>query len=68
MLFRSRSIYFTDPNGIALEASWWVHDATAADEGYADPGRFADPNPVAAVRELAQHGTLVGPLPATTLV
>ena len=23
-----RSIYFTDPNGIALEASWWVVDAT----------------------------------------
>src|SRR5439155_15378086 len=23
-----RSVYFTDPNGIALEASWWVHDPT----------------------------------------
>ena len=23
-----RSIYFTDPNGIALEASWWALDAT----------------------------------------
>jgi catechol 2,3-dioxygenase-like lactoylglutathione lyase family enzyme len=23
-----RSIYFTDPNGIALEASWWTLDAT----------------------------------------
>ena len=26
-----RSIYFTDPNGIALEASWWVIDATGRD-------------------------------------
>ena len=25
-----RSIYFTDPNGIALEASWWVIDPTGA--------------------------------------
>jgi hypothetical protein len=23
-----RSIYFTDPNGIALEASWWANDPT----------------------------------------
>ena len=23
-----RSVYFTDPNGIALEASWWTLDAT----------------------------------------
>ena len=23
-----RSIYFNDPNGIALEASWWVVDPT----------------------------------------
>jgi hypothetical protein len=23
-----RSVYFTDPNGIALQASWWVHDPT----------------------------------------
>jgi catechol 2,3-dioxygenase-like lactoylglutathione lyase family enzyme len=26
-----RSIYFTDPNGIALEASWWVIDPTGRD-------------------------------------
>ena len=24
-----RSVYFTDPNGIALEASWWADDPTA---------------------------------------
>lgn len=43
-----RSIYFTDPNGIALEASWWVRDVTKPD----DEGLFADPSPVPAVREL----------------
>src|SRR4051794_19674913 len=26
------SIYFTDPNGIALEASWWVHQATGRND------------------------------------
>jgi catechol 2,3-dioxygenase-like lactoylglutathione lyase family enzyme len=31
-----RSIYFTDPNGIALEASWWVRDATATESGFDD--------------------------------
>jgi catechol 2,3-dioxygenase-like lactoylglutathione lyase family enzyme len=63
-----RSIYFTDPNGIALEASWWVNDATTAGADYADPARFADPDPVAAVRELAEHGALQGPGPRTHLV
>jgi catechol 2,3-dioxygenase-like lactoylglutathione lyase family enzyme len=41
-----RSIYFTDPSGIALEASWWVTDATGRDADYGDPGLFADPDPV----------------------
>lgn len=63
-----RSIYFTDPNGIALEASWWVDDATAGETAFDAGGRFADPDPVAAVRELAEHGSLRGPLPATRLV
>jgi catechol 2,3-dioxygenase-like lactoylglutathione lyase family enzyme len=47
-----RSIYFTDPNGIALEASWWVDDATARRSNYNDPVLFTDPNPVPAVKEL----------------
>ena len=46
-----RSIYFTDPNGIALEASWWVFDATAVPVDHDGP-LFSDPNPVPAVREL----------------
>jgi catechol 2,3-dioxygenase-like lactoylglutathione lyase family enzyme len=63
-----RSIYFTDPNGIALEASWWVNDATAGDEGdYTDSTRFADHDPVSAVRELVQTGS-VASVPQTRLV
>jgi catechol 2,3-dioxygenase-like lactoylglutathione lyase family enzyme len=46
-----KSIYFTDPNGIALEASYWVKDATAAEPDYGDRALFGDPNPTPAVRE-----------------
>ena len=53
-----RSIYFTDNNGIALEASWWVGDATGRESDYADDRFFADPEPVAAVRELKDAGRL----------
>jgi catechol 2,3-dioxygenase-like lactoylglutathione lyase family enzyme len=53
-----RSIYFTDPSGIALEASWWVTDATGRDADYGDPGLFSDPDPVPAVIELQQAGGL----------
>jgi catechol 2,3-dioxygenase-like lactoylglutathione lyase family enzyme len=62
-----RSIYFTDPNGIALEASWWVTDATGRDADYGDPGLFSDPNPVPAVRELQETGRLRS-VPPTKLV
>lgn len=53
-----RSIYFTDPNGIALEASWWVVDVTGRDADYGDGSLFADPDPVPAVRELVETGEL----------
>jgi catechol 2,3-dioxygenase-like lactoylglutathione lyase family enzyme len=62
-----RSIYFTDPNGIALEASWWVVDPTGRDADYGDPGLFGDRDPVPAVRELAERGELVT-TPTTGLV
>jgi catechol 2,3-dioxygenase-like lactoylglutathione lyase family enzyme len=62
-----RSIYFHDPHGIALEASWWVVDATGRAADYTDPGLFSDPDPVAAVRELVESGTLAS-TPATHLV
>jgi len=53
-----RSVYFTDPNGIALEASWWVHDPTGRPVDYTDHDQFRDPDPVGAVRELQARGEL----------
>jgi catechol 2,3-dioxygenase-like lactoylglutathione lyase family enzyme len=61
-----QSIYFTDPNGIALEASYWVVDATGRPADYDDPELFGDPDPVPAVSEL--RGGDVGSLPRTSLV
>jgi catechol 2,3-dioxygenase-like lactoylglutathione lyase family enzyme len=60
-----RSVYFTDPNGIALEASWWVVDATGRPSDYDDRILFSDPEPVPAVRELRGGG--VDALPETHL-
>lgn len=61
-----RSVYFTDPNGIALEASWWVHDSTGRPANYDDDRYFADPHPVAALRELQDTGLLTA-VPITRL-
>lgn len=61
-----RSIYFSDPHGIALEASYWVVDPTGRPTDFADPGLFSDPEPVPAVVELRRDGRLSS-LPATTL-
>ena len=62
-----RSIYFTDPNGIALEASWWTLDVTGRPSDLRDEHVFADPDPVAAVVELREQGRLAS-TPATSLV
>ncbi len=62
-----RSVYFTDPNGIALEASWWQLDVTGRPADYADKQVFADPDPVPAVEELARDGRLAW-TPRTELV
>jgi catechol 2,3-dioxygenase-like lactoylglutathione lyase family enzyme len=51
-----RSIYFHDPNGIALEASYWTLDATGRAADFSDERLFADPNPVPAVKELRTAG------------
>jgi catechol 2,3-dioxygenase-like lactoylglutathione lyase family enzyme len=40
------SIYFTDPNGIALEASFWIHNPTSQAPDYSDSTFFSDPDPV----------------------
>ena len=61
-----RSIYFTDPHGLALEASYWVTDPTGRSTDYADAGLFADPDPVPAVEELRRTGQ-VSWVPATKL-
>lgn len=61
-----RSVYFTDPNGIALEASWWAIDATGREADYDDDRLFGDPDPVSAVGELRREGK-VSSVPATGL-
>lgn len=61
-----RSIYFTDPNGIALEASWWADDPTTVEPDFVDPAHFADPDPVPALLELRAGG--LQSMPATELV
>jgi catechol 2,3-dioxygenase-like lactoylglutathione lyase family enzyme len=60
-----RSVYFTDPNGIALEASWWVVDGTGRPTDPTDPALFGDPDPVPAVAELRAGG--LRDLPQTRL-
>ena len=60
------SIYFTDPNGIALEASWWVVDPTGREADYGDRRIFGDPDPVPAVQELRDTGALAS-TPTTVL-
>ena len=61
-----RSIYFTDPNGIALEASWWSDDPTGTEPDYSDERYFADPDPVPALLELREGG--LRSVPKTHLV
>jgi catechol 2,3-dioxygenase-like lactoylglutathione lyase family enzyme len=60
-----KSIYFTDPTGIALEASYWEADATALPPG--DRSTMLDPDPVPAAREIEEQGR-VGWVPQTDLV
>ena len=60
-----RSIYFHDPNGIALEASWWTVDGETLAFVPDDPPFFADPDPVPAVAELADGG--LRSMPSTRL-
>jgi len=60
-----RSIYFSDPTGIALEASWWTTDL--GEGGYEVADRFLDDDPVPALRELLDTGR-ISDTPSTTLV
>lgn len=61
-----KSVYFTDNNGIALEASYWVIEPTGRPMDINDDRIFTDPDPVPAVAELAA-GDLAS-VPATKLV
>ncbi len=61
-----KSVYFTDNNGIALEASYWVIDGTGRTMDPDDGRLFEDPDPVPAIAELAE-GDLTS-LPTTNLV
>ena len=61
-----RSVYFTDPNGIALEASYWVVDGTGRAADPSDTSLFDDPDPVPALADLARGD--LGDSPHTHLV
>ena len=61
-----KSVYFTDNNGIALEASYWVVDGTGRALDTDDHRLFQDPEPVPAVAELAAGG--LASVPQTKLV
>jgi catechol 2,3-dioxygenase-like lactoylglutathione lyase family enzyme len=57
-----RSIYFTDPNGIALEASYWVTDGTGRNLEPDDAMLFGDPDPVPALAELRDGSLQSAPM------
>ena len=61
-----KSVYFTDNNGIALEASYWVIEPTGRPMDVNDDRIFADPDPVPSVAELAAGG--LTSVPTTSLV
>ena len=61
-----KSVYFSDPNGIALEASYWVIEPTGRPMNPDDARIFADPDPVPAIAELASGH--LEELPTTSLV
>jgi catechol 2,3-dioxygenase-like lactoylglutathione lyase family enzyme len=61
----ARSIYFTDPTGIALAASWWTIDLDAG--SFDDAVRFQDRDPVPALVELQATGRIAA-TPRTALV
>jgi catechol 2,3-dioxygenase-like lactoylglutathione lyase family enzyme len=61
-----QSIYFNDPFGIALEASYWRVDPTGRAPDHDDRRVFADVDPVPAVTEIRETGD-VGSTPRTKL-
>lgn len=61
-----RSVYFHDPNGIALEASCWMGDPTGRAPQFGNDRLLADPDPVPALVEIERSGG-VDHLPKTHL-
>ena len=59
-----QSVYFSDNNGIALEATYWESDPTSGEPDYSGP-HFTDPDPVPAIGELANGS--IGSIPRTRL-
>jgi hypothetical protein len=53
-----RLFYFTDNNGIIIEANWTPFDMLALPIDYSNPELFNDPDPVPAVQELIRNGQL----------
>ena len=53
------SIYFTDPNGIALEASVWITNPTGLPPGLADHSLLQDRVPVPALQEQLDQARLI---------
>ena len=52
------SIYFHDPNGIALEASVWITNPTGQLPDYANPHVFQYEDPAPALREEMERARL----------
>ena len=53
-----RLFYFTDNNGILIEANWTPFDTFAMPIDYSNPELFSDPDPAPAVQELMRDGRL----------
>ena len=53
------SIYFTDLNGVALEASYWIYNPTGKAPDYSNPNVFQGPNPVPALKEAMEKARVV---------
>ena len=53
------SIYFTDPNGIALEASVWIKNPTGLPPGMSDHSLLLDRVPVPALQEQLDQARMI---------
>ena len=53
------SIYYTDPNGIALEASVWIKNPTGLPPGMSDHSLLQDRVPVPALQEQLDQARLI---------